>query len=188
MQKKKASTKNYQAANSMHVLFRRRVKMIFYTNIFLSRLIHQTPNCFGREESRKKTQQAEPRAKKIFMHSIYILINSHVQTTTRRLETFSFPLSLSLSRPNACSVERISFIPGASILLRVPLARRFEHVMPSEQQKSRRALFQAFLVRSRLLTRQINCNAKIGKSKYRSELCSSRAVECRRAQNTRKRH
>lgn len=51
---KKASTKNYQAANSMHVLFRRRVKMIFYTNIFLSRLIHQTPNCFGREESRKK--------------------------------------------------------------------------------------------------------------------------------------
>lgn len=71
---KKTSTKNYWAANSMHVFFRRRVlKVIFYTNIFFPSSPH-TKRRIVRQK--KKAESCE----KIFMHSIYILINSHVRT------------------------------------------------------------------------------------------------------------
>lgn len=68
--KKAASTKNYRAANSMHVLFRRRVlKWYFIQTVFLFSL------CSGQARPKENAKQFRAK-KKIF--AIYILINSHV--------------------------------------------------------------------------------------------------------------
>lgn len=192
---KKASTKNYPAANSMHVLFRRRVlKMIFYTN------------CESRRNRPKRSADAAKifvRGKKIFMHSIYILINSHVWTRwkkTARPGRIFHMTTKSFARCNMNAFSRcLRFLCKTVLSFIGRLMQRHVSQQSSHKQNFSVSLAKAllsvchgkenaggkrrfFLFRFCLLCtlpsllaltippRQINCNAKIGKSKYRSEL------------------
>ena len=79
MQKKSEHEKKLSATNSMASVFRRRVlKWYFIQTLFFSPGLTQFVS--GRRERKKKPH----RAKKVFMHSIYILINSHVGTHRRK--------------------------------------------------------------------------------------------------------
>lgn len=122
------------------------------------------------------------------MHSIYILINSHVWT--RRLEKensnyFGRRMFHNFSVQYENAVLQVSPFYHVSFLFCF-FHGRFMHVMlfnmkkgSQQHQDSFSALFDFPLPLPALTIppRQINCNAKIGKGKYRSELFHAAAVD-----------
>lgn len=71
----KSRHENYPAANSMHVLFRRRVLKWYFIQKTAIFSVSRKPGPICSADAKKR--KSEPR--KIFMHSIYILINSRVR-------------------------------------------------------------------------------------------------------------
>lgn len=95
----KSRHENYPAANSMHVLFRRRVLKWYFIQKTAIFSVSRKPGPICSADAKKR--KSEPR--KIFMHSIYILINSRVRTqegSFRKTHVceFSFSMCTTVSR------------------------------------------------------------------------------------------